>query len=102
MIVRIEAALTNRNRLMHGFYERHATDLLSHTGREAIIRELETYGESFETADTVARSVLGAIGKSLGITHELLQAELVRMKDEATQNEPRKGGGKDSSKKHTD
>ena len=87
-VTAIEAALTNRNKLMHGFYERHATDLLSHTGREAMIRELESYGESFETADTVARSVSGAIGKSLGITDEYLQDELERMKKEATQNEP--------------
>ena len=87
-VTAIESALTNRNRLMHGFYERHATDLLSHTGRETIIRELENYSESFETADTVARSVSGAIGKSLGITDEFLQSELERLKKEATQNEP--------------
>jgi len=87
-VTAIEAALTNRNRLMHGFYERHATDFLSHTGRETMIRELESYSDSFETADTVARSVSGAIGKSLGITDEFLQAELERMKKEATQNEP--------------
>ena len=87
-VTAIEAALTNRNRLMHGFYERHATEFLSRTGRETMIRELESYSDSFETADTVARSVSGAIGKSLGITDELLQAELERMKKEATQNEP--------------
>ena len=87
-VTAIESALTNRNRLMHGFYERHSTDLLSHTGRATIIQELESYSESFETADTVARSVSGAIGKSLGITDEFLQSELERMKKEATHNDP--------------
>lgn len=87
-VAAIESALANRNRLMHGFYERHATDLLSHSGRETTIRELETYSESFETADVVARSVSGAIGKSLGITDEFLQSELERMKKEAFHNDP--------------
>lgn len=54
-VTAIEAALTNRNRLMHGFYERHATDFLLHTGRETMIRELESYGGSFEA---------GAVGGS--------------------------------------
>lgn len=85
-VVAVESALTNRNRLMHGFYERHAIDLLSHTGRDTMIHELETYSTSFETADTVARSVSGAIGKSLGITDEFLQSELERMKKEANSN----------------
>lgn len=88
-VTAIEVALTNRNRLVHGFYERQATDFLSHTGRETMIRELESYSDSFETADTVTRSVSGAIGKSLGISDEFLQSELERMKKEATQNEPR-------------
>jgi hypothetical protein len=83
----IESALENRNRLMHGFYERHATDFLSQTGRETIIRELENYLDSFDLADTVARCVSGAIGKSLGITDEFLQAAVERMKKEAISNE---------------
>ena len=83
----IEAALASRNRLMHGFYERHATGMLSHIGREAMIRELESYSETFEIADTVARSVSGTVGKALGITDDLLQTELERMKKEATKNE---------------
>lgn len=86
-VVAIESALTNRNRLMHGFYERHATNLLSKTGRDTMIHELETYSTSFEIADTVARSVSGAIGKSLGITDEFLQSELERMTQEAHSKE---------------
>ena len=93
----IKSALSNRNRLIHGFYERHAADLLSHAGRETIIRELESYHDSFGIADTVARSVSGAIGKTLGITAEFLQAEFERIKKEATQNEH--GNAQDLPKK---
>jgi hypothetical protein len=79
----VATALSNRNRLMHGFYERHAIDMLSHHGRDAAIAELETYTETFKVADAVGRSVSGALCKVLGISEQLLAAELKRMKQQA-------------------
>lgn len=79
----LDTALSNRNRLMHGFYERHASDMLSHRGRETAIAELETYTESFKIADTVGRSVSGVLCKVLGISEQFLQAELEKMKQQA-------------------
>ena len=83
----LDTALANRNRLAHGFYERHAASLLSHTGRVSMIEELEEYTEGFQHADTVCRSVSGALCKVLGITEEFLQAELDKMKKEANQTD---------------
>jgi hypothetical protein len=82
-----ETALENRNRLMHGFYERHTANLLSHSGRETIIEELESYINSFDIADSVARCVSGAIGKSLGITEDMLRAGVEQMIKDANSND---------------
>jgi hypothetical protein len=82
-----DTALANRNRLMHGFYERHVTDLLSRSGREVVIRELEGYIDSFDIADAVASTVTKAIGKSLGITDSIIDTEVERMGTAASQQD---------------
>ena len=83
----LDTALSNRNNLMHGFYERHATDL-SQRGCKVAIRELEVYTETFKFADMVCRSVSGVLCKVLGISEQLVQSELERMKQEANSSEP--------------
>lgn len=90
-VAAVESALATRNRLMHGYYERHAADLLSDEGRGRMIRELEEYQQSFVTADAIARSVSGALGKALGITNEMLESELQRMTKEAAERDQKTG-----------
>ncbi len=84
----LDTALHNRNRLMHGFYERHTTDMLSHHGRISAIAELEAYTKSFKIADAVGRSVSGALCKVLGISEQLLETELEKMNQQASSSEP--------------
>ena len=91
----LDEALANRNRLSHGFFERHATDLLSHTGRTGLIEEIEDYEQSFRYADAVCRSVSGALCKVLGITDEFLQGELTKMKEAAEQTDAQTGRRED-------
>jgi len=76
----LKTALANRNSLMHGFFERHAIDLLIHEGRDVCIQELESYIESFIIADTIAKCITGALCKPLGLTEEFLRAELEKLK----------------------
>jgi hypothetical protein len=83
----LETALSNRNRMMHGFFGRHATDLLSHRGRESTIDELQGYTRTFQIADTVSKSVSMALCKILGIGEEQIQAEFQKLKDDADNND---------------
>lgn len=84
-VAAIETALSNRNRLMHGFFERHATDFLAYHGRLSMIQELEEYTWSFQTADCIARGVSSVLCKVLGITDEFLEGELAKMRQKATE-----------------
>ncbi len=73
---------------MHGFYQRHFTDLLNHGGRELVISELEGYISSFTIADAVVSVVTEAIAKALGITEAHLDLELERLMKNATSSKP--------------
>ena len=87
----LDDALTNRNRLTHGFYERHAADLLSHDGRTAVIEELDRYEQSFRCADALCQTASGALCNVLGITQEYLMKELEKMKKDAEQRDAQSG-----------
>lgn len=86
----LDDALTNRNRLTHGFFEWHAVELLSHTGRVTVIEKLEKFEKSFRLADAVCQSVSRALCQVLGITEAYLSAELEKIrkiaKNEDTQS----------------
>lgn len=80
----IDSALEKRNFLAHHFFQDRATLFFTSSGRAEMIDELISIKNIFVIADTSAMALCGALGKSLGISNELLDDEFNRMFSEVT------------------
>lgn len=69
----LSKALTTRNFLAHHFFRERAEAFMSKDGREAMIRELQSAQELFETADEKLTSIVKPLREKYGLTDERLK-----------------------------
>lgn len=72
-------ALKNRNYLAHRFFKIHAEDFFSEVGRDQMITELIEIRECFQNADQISSLLCKTLQKVIGITDEMIEAEMNRM-----------------------
>lgn len=75
----ISTAHQNRNFLAHRFFKDRATEWYSFDGRKRLLDELDQMQKSFRIADTVASAICRAMGRVIGITDEVIDAEVERL-----------------------
>ncbi len=80
----IDHALARRNYLFHSFFSSHAAEMLSSAGRQNIIAELEDLRDLFQNADLVCKSISRLMAKLLGITDDVVEAELQNLRQAAS------------------
>lgn len=64
----LSRALTARNRFVHGFYERHASNMFNHDGRRAMVAEVVELIRILELADTMLEETTVVLLKRKGLT----------------------------------
>jgi len=79
----LREALADRNYLIHHFFVVHDIDFMSDVGRERMVAELRQIATRFQVLDRQLEPVTHSLFERLGITAQLVQAELARMKAEA-------------------
>ena len=70
---KLSQALKYRNRLAHHFFRERATEFMSASGRDSMIRELEAAQELFQTADDFLSSTIKPIREKYGFTDKRLE-----------------------------
>jgi hypothetical protein len=83
----LNEALRKRNWLAHDFFRERATEFMSATGREQMLREVDECRDLFQSADKRLEATVEPLRKKAGITDESLAREYQRMLSE------RKGDG---------
>jgi transcriptional regulator with XRE-family HTH domain len=76
----IRIALDKRNYLIHHFFSERAFDFNTATGRQKLLTELREIQAILCAANTLARTLLNGLAKVLGITPEMIEAELQEMR----------------------
>jgi len=85
--VRLGQALEDRNFLFHRFFVKHDVDFGSNSGRQEMIDELRAMTRRFQETDLRVTAVSIPLWETLGLTRELREAEIERMRDEARQKD---------------
>lgn len=65
--------LQSRNRLAHGFFERHAENFMLPQGRQLMLNELGAMIAEFETADQKTDEASERVKKRWGVTDEMIR-----------------------------
>jgi hypothetical protein len=76
-------ALKDRNHLFHRFFVEHDIDHGSGAGRRKMIVELQKMLLHFQETDRLVDAIWIPLWGSLGLTQELMEAEIRQMHDEA-------------------
>jgi len=79
----LNQALSDRNFLFHRFFVQHDVDFGSNSGRQEMIDKLRAMTRRFQETDRRVNAVSIPLWETLGLTLELREAELERMRDEA-------------------
>lgn len=80
-------AKKDRNYIAHRFFYIHSFNFLSDDGRSQMIEELRHLSEYFQSVDIRVENITHALWEHLGITDEMVQVELEKMKIENTKKE---------------
>ena len=81
----IADALSKRNFLVHRFFKERAAVWYAPQGTERLIAELESIQTLLREADTYASAISTRLGERLGLTTEILQDALEKLRSEAEQ-----------------
>jgi hypothetical protein len=84
-IAALRQALPIRNSLAHDFFWDRATQLMSFSGREAMLAELISMHEPFQSADLLVSALLQRVAVEGGISSERFEANLAEAMDELLQ-----------------
>lgn len=76
-------AKDHRNYIAHTFFYHHSSNFLSDTGRSEMIQELRKISGSFHTLDRSIDKITHKLWEKLGITKEMVDAELEKKKSES-------------------
>ena len=79
----VDKALDRRNFLLHHYFWERAVEFQSANGRVKLLAELSDLRVLFQRADELAKALARKAGKAVGVSDELLQAELAEMNREA-------------------
>ena len=66
------AAQKRRNFLVHNYFRERATEMVSASGRDAMIEELQDYRETLSLADAKLESFVAPMFQKYGITEEMV------------------------------
>lgn len=80
---RLAEALGDRNDLFHRFFVEHDVDFGSDPGRGQMIDELRAMTRRLQETDRLVDAIWIPLWESLGLSRELMEAEIERMRDEA-------------------
>jgi len=83
----LQGALQDRNFLAHRFFASHDIDFASARGRTEMITELRQITDRFQRVDGQLQPITDALWERLGITKEMIQGALAKMKAEAKQRD---------------
>jgi hypothetical protein len=78
----LKEALMKRNWLAHDFFRERATEFMSATGREQMLREVDECRDLFQSAAKRLEATVEPLRKKAGITDERLAREYQRMLSE--------------------
>lgn len=84
-IAALRRALPIRNALAHDFFWDRATHLMSFTGREAMLAEIISMHEPFQSADALVSALVRRVAEAGGITPEQFEVNLAEAFDELKQ-----------------
>lgn len=79
----LKLALKNRNYLTHRFFSFHDIDFTCHSGRKIMIEELREITKCFQLVDDAVEAINLPLWKKIGVTREMIEAELEKMDNEA-------------------
>lgn len=82
-LAQMDGLLKQRNYLMHHYFERNSTKLMSERGRREMLDELRQIAQAFQDGDHALVRTYEPLWHKLGMTDEVMQRELERMKREA-------------------
>jgi hypothetical protein len=82
LIARLRNALRIRNYLAHDFLRQRAEELMMFRGRNEMLAELEELRAELQSTDDELEPITRSIMAARGISQEMLQAELERMRAE--------------------
>ena len=75
--------LKKRNWLAHHYFRERAEEFLSPSGRDSMITELGQCRDLFQTTDRKLDAVITPLMKRLGLTDEIVEEHLKKMKERA-------------------
>lgn len=84
-IAALRRALPIRNALAHDFFWDRARQLMSFTGREAMLAEVISMHEPFQSADALVSDLVRRVAEAGGITPEQFEVTLAEAFDELRQ-----------------
>lgn len=87
-ITALRRALPIRNSLAHDFFWRRAAEFTSSSGREAMLAEIISMHEPFQSADALVSALVRRVAEAGGITPEHFEANLLEALDELKQQVP--------------
>lgn len=83
----LEEAVELRNILIHRYFRERAEDFVSAAGREEMKRELQLIISKFKHADQLLEGIYIPLWEKYGVTEELVENELERVRAEAEQRD---------------
>ena len=87
-IAALRRALPIRNSLAHDFFWDRAPQFMSFPGREAMLAEILSMHEPFQSADALVSALVRRVAEAGGITPEQYEAHLAEASDELKQQIP--------------
>ncbi|MFO7729404.1 MAG: hypothetical protein R6V86_01435 [Spirochaetia bacterium] len=79
--------LKNRNYIVHRFFVKHDIVFMSSNGRVEMIEELRGISGNVQVIDEKVELITHSLWKKLGLTAEVVQKELKKMREEAKQKD---------------
>jgi uncharacterized protein YPO0396 len=79
--------LEKRNYIVHRFFVKHDIDFMSNNGRVEMIEELRKISENAQVVDEKVELITHSLWEKLGLTAEVVQKELKKMREEAKQKD---------------
>ena len=83
----LSTSLKDRNYLAHRFFATHDVDFASDAGRSDMIRELREVTRRFQEADGMVDAISLPLWAALGLTEEMVEKELARVRAEASKRD---------------
>ena len=85
----LAGALNARNRLAHSFFRDYAEELLTRSGRDAMIADVDACRAGFEAADDALSSVVDPLRRQVGVSDENVAEALNALISSAKQADAR-------------